>query len=330
MSQRQESRSTTGGPARLQAIQAEPLESSYLVSVLSHTADGMVAIDTEGCILGRGIPAEDAPLCVDGDHPISSVREDRDQIAGLQRLGVDRLQTCRAAGRTTRLLPLTHVIHPLSRPSSSCLSDSSVSRRSDFRIASIPPALRIRRIDSGRGSPCRTVPASLLRTSPVARSTSMSHPGENALEAPGHGSTGRPMATALRRKSRAKESATTQATPSSNRFSGAVSRLEPQPKSRPATTTSPACTSAAKLGLTDSSVCILRTSRESTAYCPGESRSVLIPSPKHQVLPLMAGCVDNVFLSRSALWRCRWRILPGELSGVCDVTRHRRGRHRLG
>src|SRR5665647_260311 len=185
MSQRQESRSTTGGPARLQAIHAEPLESSYLVSVLSHTADGMVAIDTEGCILGwvseeplgRGIPAEDAPLCVDGDHPISSVREDRDQIAGLQRLGVDRLQTCRAAGRTTRLLPLTHVIHPLSRPSSSCLSDSSVSRRSDFRIASIPPALRIRRIDSGTGSPCRTVPASSSRASPVARATSTSHPG---------------------------------------------------------------------------------------------------------------------------------------------------------
>src|SRR5665647_1087224 len=58
MSQRQESRSTTGGPARLQAIHAEPLESSYLVSVLSHTADGMVAIDTEGCILGWNAAAE--------------------------------------------------------------------------------------------------------------------------------------------------------------------------------------------------------------------------------------------------------------------------------
>src|SRR5450631_1367438 len=202
--------------------------------------------------------------------------------------------------------------------------------RPDLRIASIPPARRMRRIDSGSGSPCRTVPAWMLRTSPVARSTSMSDPGENSPEAPGHGSTGRPMATALRKNSREKESATTQATPSSFRFSGAVSRLEPHPKSRPATTTSPPCTSAAKLGSTDSSVCILRTCGESTAYCPGESRSVLIPSPKHQVLPLMAGCVDTVFLSGSAGWLGRWGALCGERPGVCDVTCHRGGCHRFG
>jgi len=58
MSQRQASRSAAGGSVRLQAIHAEPLESSYLVSVLSHTADGMVAIDTEGCILGWNAAAE--------------------------------------------------------------------------------------------------------------------------------------------------------------------------------------------------------------------------------------------------------------------------------
>src|ERR1019366_7990254 len=202
--------------------------------------------------------------------------------------------------------------------------------RPDLRIASIPPARRMRRIASGSGSPCRTVPAWMLCTSPVARSTSMSDPGENAPETAGHGSTRRPMATALRKNSREKESATTQATPSSLRFSGAVSRLEPHPKSRPATTTSPACTSVAKRGSIDSRVCILRTCRESTAYWPGESRSVLIPSPKHQVLPLMADCVDNVFPSGSALRCGRWRSQLGELSGVSDVTCHRRGRDRLG
>jgi len=58
MSQRQESRSTPGGAARLQAIHAEPQEASYLISVLSHTADGMVAIDSDGCILGWNAAAE--------------------------------------------------------------------------------------------------------------------------------------------------------------------------------------------------------------------------------------------------------------------------------
>ena len=58
MSQRQESRSTTGGSARLRAIHAEPEEPSYLVWVLSHTADGMVAIDTDGHILGWNAAAE--------------------------------------------------------------------------------------------------------------------------------------------------------------------------------------------------------------------------------------------------------------------------------
>jgi PAS domain S-box-containing protein len=58
MNQRQESRSTPGGAARLQAIHAEPQEASYLISVLSHTADGMVAIDSDGCILGWNAAAE--------------------------------------------------------------------------------------------------------------------------------------------------------------------------------------------------------------------------------------------------------------------------------
>jgi len=58
MRQRQEPRSANGGAARVQAIHAEPQEASYLVSVLSHTADGMVAIDTDGCILGWNAAAE--------------------------------------------------------------------------------------------------------------------------------------------------------------------------------------------------------------------------------------------------------------------------------
>jgi PAS domain S-box-containing protein len=58
MSQRPEPRSTTGGAARLQAIHAEPEETGYLVSVLSHTADAMVAIDVEGRILGWNTAAE--------------------------------------------------------------------------------------------------------------------------------------------------------------------------------------------------------------------------------------------------------------------------------
>ena len=58
MNQRQESRSTPGGAARLQAIHAEPQEASYLISVLSHTADGMVAIDVDGCIVGWNTAAE--------------------------------------------------------------------------------------------------------------------------------------------------------------------------------------------------------------------------------------------------------------------------------
>ena len=42
----------------MRAIRAEPPEASYLVSVLSRTADGMVAIDTDGCILGWNDAAE--------------------------------------------------------------------------------------------------------------------------------------------------------------------------------------------------------------------------------------------------------------------------------
>jgi PAS domain S-box-containing protein len=53
-----ESRSPTGGIAPLRALHAEPQESGYLVAVLSHTADGMVAIGTDGCILGWNAAAE--------------------------------------------------------------------------------------------------------------------------------------------------------------------------------------------------------------------------------------------------------------------------------
>jgi PAS domain S-box-containing protein len=58
MSQRPEPRSTTLGAERLRAIHAEPEEASYLVSVLSHTADAMVAIDLDGRILGWNTAAE--------------------------------------------------------------------------------------------------------------------------------------------------------------------------------------------------------------------------------------------------------------------------------
>lgn len=54
----QEPRRTTVGAPRLRAIHAEPAEGSYVVSVLSQTADGMVAIDTDGCILGWNAAAE--------------------------------------------------------------------------------------------------------------------------------------------------------------------------------------------------------------------------------------------------------------------------------
>jgi PAS domain S-box-containing protein len=58
MSQRRESASTTGGAAPLRAIHDEPQEASYLVTVLSHTADGMVAIDTDGRVLGWNAAAQ--------------------------------------------------------------------------------------------------------------------------------------------------------------------------------------------------------------------------------------------------------------------------------
>jgi PAS domain S-box-containing protein len=46
------------GAGNLRAIPAEPPEQSYLISVLSRTGDGMVAIDTDGCILGWNAAAQ--------------------------------------------------------------------------------------------------------------------------------------------------------------------------------------------------------------------------------------------------------------------------------
>lgn len=54
----QEPRSPSVGAVRLRAIHAEPAATSYLVSVLSRTADGMVAIDIDGCIVGWNTAAE--------------------------------------------------------------------------------------------------------------------------------------------------------------------------------------------------------------------------------------------------------------------------------
>ena len=42
----------------MRAIRTEPPEASYLVSVFSRTADGMVAIDNDGCIIGWNAAAE--------------------------------------------------------------------------------------------------------------------------------------------------------------------------------------------------------------------------------------------------------------------------------
>lgn len=58
MRPRQESRAPAGSTAPLPALHAEPQEAGYLVAALSDTADGMVAIDTDGCILGWNAAAE--------------------------------------------------------------------------------------------------------------------------------------------------------------------------------------------------------------------------------------------------------------------------------
>jgi PAS domain S-box-containing protein len=58
MIHRQPVRSVGLGASSLRAIRAEPPEASYLVSVLSRTADGMAAIDTDGCLMGWNAAAE--------------------------------------------------------------------------------------------------------------------------------------------------------------------------------------------------------------------------------------------------------------------------------
>lgn len=58
MSQEPESRSTAGAVTGLRTLRGEPAEASYLISVLSRTADAMVAIDTAGRILGWNAAAE--------------------------------------------------------------------------------------------------------------------------------------------------------------------------------------------------------------------------------------------------------------------------------
>jgi PAS domain S-box-containing protein len=58
LSPRQEPSSPTGGIAPLRAIRTEAEDTGYLVGVLSHTADGMVAIGTDGCIMGWNAAAE--------------------------------------------------------------------------------------------------------------------------------------------------------------------------------------------------------------------------------------------------------------------------------
>lgn len=58
MSQEEKFPRTTEATAGLRTIHADPPEASYLVSVLSRTADGMVAIDAGGCVIGWNAAAE--------------------------------------------------------------------------------------------------------------------------------------------------------------------------------------------------------------------------------------------------------------------------------
>ena len=58
MSQKQQSHSPAVCTARLRTLHDETQAANYLVSVLYRTTDGMVAIDTDGCILGWNAAAE--------------------------------------------------------------------------------------------------------------------------------------------------------------------------------------------------------------------------------------------------------------------------------
>lgn len=54
----QEVRNTTSGAASARTLRPEAPEASYLIDVLSRTADGMVAIDKSGAIIGWNAAAE--------------------------------------------------------------------------------------------------------------------------------------------------------------------------------------------------------------------------------------------------------------------------------
>lgn len=183
------------------------------------------------------------------------------------------------------------------RPLAAIPHEQPVVRYDSRSSARIPPADRIARISAGRRSPDRTEPVRGLRTVPASRSTSTLSPSRTSGRIPGQTRTGRPMAMALRRKIRANDSATTQATPRALRFSGAVSRLEPHPKFRPAITRSPGRTCAGNLLSSDSSVWVMRTSTGSIAHCPGDSASVLTSSPKHHARPRMGSSMSAAHLS---------------------------------
>ena len=87
---------------------------------------------------------------------------------------------------------------------------------------------------------------------PAVRSTVRRSPCFTSAWMPGHSTIGSPMLMALRKKIRAKLSATTHEIPAALIAIGACSRDEPQPKLPPATMMSPRAIVFAKSGRTSS------------------------------------------------------------------------------
>ena len=111
------------------------------------------------------------------------------------------------------------------------------------RTASTPPAITICCNTSGTGSPCSEVPLGHIPHCaglPVDLSDVTLLEG---IEDPGHGRDGSPTLMQFRNPSPLNDSATTTLTPSPTNMSP-IGRAEPTPKFRPASSTSPGCTSS--------------------------------------------------------------------------------------
>jgi len=85
---------------------------------------------------------------------------------------------------------------------------------------------------------------------------------------------------ALRKKIRAKNGAMTHETPAALSAMAAKSRLDPDPKLRPATTTSPGRTRSMNVGSAPSITCLEASASLSFRYFPGMIWSVEMSSPK--------------------------------------------------